>query len=95
MEENLLWKETIDERNLQWEQPLMEDDPRWKSSFDGIQPLIGEDPQWNTTFDGKQTQREQTFNGRQHSMKDNLKCLISKWTVTFNGRGPLMKNSVR
>ena len=32
--------------------PFMEDDPKWKTSFDGRQPLL----EWKTIFNGRQIQ---------------------------------------
>ena len=31
----------------------MEDDPRWKMTFDGRQPLMEDTLRWETTFDGR------------------------------------------
>ena len=31
----------------------MEDDLRWKMTFDGRQPLMEDDLRWKTTFDGR------------------------------------------
>ena len=45
----------------------MEDNLRWKTTFDGRRPLMEDGLQWKTTFDG-----------RRPSMEDDL-----RWKTTF------------
>ena len=71
----------------------MENDIRWKTTFDGRQPSMKDDHRWKTTFDGGWPLMEDdlrwktNFDGRQPSMEDNL-----RWKTTFDGRGPSMED---
>ena len=56
--------------------PSMEDDLRWKTTFDGRRPSMEDNLWWKTNFDG-----------RRPSMKDDL-----RWKTTFDGRRPLMED---
>ena len=71
---------------------LMEDDLRWRRTFDGRRPLMKEDHWWKTTFEGRWPQREDDFYGRRPKttfdggpplMEDSL-----WWKMTFDGRWP-------
>ena len=53
----------------------MEDDLRWRTTFDGKRPFIEDDLRWKTVFDGKRP-----------SMEDDL-----LWKTTFHGRYPSWK----
>ena len=57
----------------------MEDNLRWKTSFDGRRPSMEDDLWWKTTFDG-----------RWPLMEDNLWL-----KTTFDWRHPLMENDLR
>ena len=58
---------------LMWRRPSMEDDQRWKMTFDWRRPSVEDDLQWKKTFDW-----------RWPSMEDDL-----QWKTTFHGRWPM------
>ena len=70
----------------------MEENLRWKATFDGKPPLIEDDPWWKTTFDGRWFLMEDAlwwimaFDGRQTLMEDDL-----WWKMIFNARWPVMR----
>ena len=55
--------------------PLMKDDLRWKTTFNGRWPSMEDNLRWKTTF-----------NGGRYLMEDDL-----WWKTTFNGSRPLME----
>ena len=56
----------------------IEDDLRWKTTFDGRWPSMEDDLRWKTTFDG-----------RRPAMEDDL-----RWKMTFDRRRPLTEDDL-
>ena len=60
----------------------MENNPLWKTNFDGRQPAREDDIIWKTTFDGRQPLMEdnlrwkKTFDDRELSMDDAIYSLL-------------------
>ena len=77
-------------------QILMEDNLRWKTTFNGRRPSMEDDLQWKTTFNGRRPSMEDDFqwkpplNGRWPSMEDTL-----QWKTPFNGRWPSMEDHLQ
>ena len=67
----------------------MEDNHRWKTTFDGRQPSMEDDLRWKTPLMEDDLQWKTTFDGRRPSMEDNL-----RWKTTFDGRRPWMENDL-
>ena len=61
----------------------MEDDLRWKTTFDGRQPSMEDNLRFKMTFDGRGPSMEDDI-GRRPSMEDDL-----RWKTTFDGRQPI------
>ena len=57
---------------------MLEDDPQWKTTFNGRGPLMEDDLRRKKSFDGRQAlmeddlQRKTTLNGRRPLMEDNF-----------------------
>ena len=76
--------------------PSMEDDHRWKTTFDGRRSSMEDDLRWKTTFDGIRPLMEYdlqwntTFDGRRTSMEEDL-----QWKTTFDGGRPSLEDNLR
>ena len=75
--------------------PSMEDDPQWKTTFDGRRPLTKDNLWWKTTFDERQLLMEHNFwwkapfDWRGPSIEDNF------WLkTTFDGRHSLKEDNL-
>ena len=73
----------------------MEDDLRWKTTFDGRRPSMEDDLRWKTPFNERRPsmeddlRRKMTFKGRRPSMEDDF-----RWKTTFEGRRPSMEDDL-
>ena len=67
----------------------MEDNLRWKTTFNERRPSMEDNLRWKMTFDGRCPSTKTTFDGRWPSIEDDL-----RWKTTIGGKHPSMEDGL-